>query len=120
MNISTPENLSASLWRRLISCSLLVLVTALIVKLRLSYLQIGPSNSGNPIVELTCWRLGLLLTFQSAPLILATFIYKGYKRKLIRIPLYQTMAILRMPLAVWSGGCLLIALALWPELNGLP
>jgi hypothetical protein len=61
-----------------------------------------------------------MLAYQPAlgiPIGRAYFIFKGYQHKRISIPLYQTMALLRMPLATWAGGCLITAVMLWPELN---
>lgn len=115
MIITTPEQLCSELWRRLLICSLAVLTMAALVTVRLTYTPIGAS--AEKMIEMACWRLSLLLAFQSAPLLWAHFIYKGYKQKRISIPLYQTMALLRMPLATWAGGCLATALILWPELN---
>lgn len=117
MNITTPETLCAELWRRLFLCSLLVFATASVVTLRLNYLAIGPDASPNQLIEMACWRVSLLLAFQSAPLAWAHFIYKGYKQKRVCIPLFQTMTLLRMPLSTWAGGCLMTAVVFWPELN---
>lgn len=117
MNITTPKKLSAELWRRLFLCSLVVLAMTATMTVRLAYLPLGPGVTAGQMIEVACWRISLLLAFQSAPLIWAIFIYKGYKHKLIRIPLYQTMTLLRIPLATWAGGCLMTALFFWPELN---
>lgn len=117
MNITTPEKLSAELWRRLFLCSLVVLAMTATVTVRLAYLPLGPGATAGRMIEVTCWRISLLLAFQSAPLLWALFIYKGYKHKHISIPLYQTMALLRMPVATWAGGCLITAVILWQELN---
>ena len=115
MNISTPEQLCAELWRRLYLCSLAVLAMAAVVTVRLAYIPVGAS--AEQMIEMACWRISLLLAFQSAPLVWAHFIFKGYKYKRISIPLYQTMALLRIPVATWAGGCLITAVILWPELN---
>lgn len=117
MKITTPEQLCSVLWRSLLLCSLAVLAMASFVTIRLAFLPDGPEASTNQMIEMACWRVSLLLAFQSAPLAWAHFIYKGYKHKLICIPLYQTMTLLRMPLATWAGGCLITAVFLWPELN---
>jgi hypothetical protein len=114
MNITTPEQLCSELWRRLFLCGLVVMAMAAVVTVRLAYL---PDTSVEQIIEMACWRICLLLAFHSAPLVWAHFIFKGYKYKRISIPLYQTMALLRMPLATWAGGCLITAVMLWPELN---
>lgn len=117
MKITSPEQLCSVLWRSLLLCSLAVLAMASVVTIRLAFLPVGPETSTNQMIEMACWRVSLLLAFQSAPLVWANFIYKGYKHKLICIPLYQTMTLLRMPLATWAGGCLITAVFFWPELN---
>jgi hypothetical protein len=117
MNISTPEKLCSELWRRLFLCSLVVMAMAAVVTVRLAYLPAGPDATADQMIEMACWRISLLLAFQSAPLVWAQFIFKGYQHKRISIPLYQTMAQIRMPLASWAGGCLITAVILWPELN---
>lgn len=117
MTTMTPEGLGAAFWRHLLPCSLLLLATASIVTLRVAYLDIRPDDNSSQLIEMACWRVGLLLVFQSAPLVWAHFIYKGYKQNLICIPLYQTTALLRMPLAIWAVGCLLTAAVFWPVLN---
>jgi hypothetical protein len=117
MNITTPEQLCSKLWRRLFLCSLVVMAMAAVVTVRLAYLPASPDTSPDQMIEMACWRISLLLAFQSAPLVWAHFIVKGYQRKRISIPLYQTMALLRMPLATWAVGCLITAVMLWPELN---
>lgn len=116
MNITTPEKLCSELWRRLRLCSLVVMAMASVVTARLAYLPNGPTTP-DQLIEMACWRVSLLLAFQSAPLVWAHFILKGYTHKRISIPLYQAMALLRMPLATWAGGCLITAVILWPELN---
>jgi hypothetical protein len=115
MIITTPEQLCSELWRRLLICSLAVLAMAAVVTVRLAYTPAGAS--AEQMIEMACWRISLLLAFQSTPLLWAHFIYKGYTQKRIAIPLYQTMALLRMPIATWAGGCLITALILWPDLN---
>jgi hypothetical protein len=117
MNITTPEKVCSELWKRLFLCSLLVIATASIATLRLVHFANGPSPLPDHLLEMACWRLSLVVAFQSAPLVWAHFIYKGYQHKFIGIPLYQTMALLRMPLATWAGGCLITAVILWPQLN---
>jgi hypothetical protein len=117
MNIMTPERIGVALWRHLLSCSFLVLAAASIVTLRLAYLEIRPNDNSSHLIEMACWRVGLLLVFQSAPLVWAHFIYKGYKQNLICIPLNQTTALLRMPLAIWAVGCFLTAAVFWPVLH---
>lgn len=117
MSIMTPERIGTAIWRHLLSCSLLVLAAASIVTLRVAYLEIRPNDNSSQLIEMACWRVGLLLVFQSAPLLWARFIYKGYKQNLICIPLYQTTALLRMPLAIWAAGCLLTAAVFWPVLH---
>lgn len=115
MNISTPEQLSSELWRRLLICSSSVLAMAAVITVRMTYIPVGAS--ADMMIEMAYWRVSLLLAFQSAPLLWTHFIYKGYTQKRISIPLYQTMSLLRMPLATWAGGCFITALILWPELN---
>lgn len=117
MNITTPEKLYGELWRRLYLCTLIVIVMVAVMTARLAYLPTSSGSSPMQMIELRGWRLGLLLTFQSAPLLWARLVYKGYKRKRISIPLYQTMSLLRVPIATWAGGCLVAAIALWPKLN---
>lgn len=117
MNITTPKKLCSELWRRLFLCSLVVLAIAAVVTVRLAYLPVGPDATAEQMIEMACWRISLLLAFQSAPLLWSYFIVKGYQHKRISIPLYQTMALLKMPLATWAGGCLITAVILWPELN---
>lgn len=115
MNINTPEQLCSELWRRLFLCSLAVLAIAAVVTVRLAYMTYG--LSAEQVIEMACWRISLLLAFQSAPLAWVHIIYKGYKYKRICIPLYQTMRMLRVPLATWAGGCLMTAAVIWPGLN---
>lgn len=117
MNITPQEQLSSKLWRHLFLCGLVVMAMTAVVTVRLTYLPASPDTSPDQMIEMACWRISLLLAFQSAPLVWAHFIVKGYQRKRISIPLYQTMALLRMPLATWTAGCLLIGVILWPELN---
>lgn len=117
MSIMTPEEISVAFWRHLLSCTLLVLAAASVVTLRVAYLEISPDDNSSQLIEMACWRVGLLLVFQSAPLVWIHFIYKGYKQNLICIPLYQTTALLRMPLAIWAAGCLLTAAVFWPVLH---
>jgi hypothetical protein len=117
MNITTPEQLCSELWQRLLLCSLVVLAMAAVATVRLTYLPVGPDASAEQMIEMACWRISLLLAFHSAPLVWARFIFKGYRHKQISIPLYQTMAQLRMPVATWAGGCLVTAVILWPQLN---
>lgn len=114
MNITTPKKLCSELWRRLFLCGLVVMTLATVVTVRLTYL---PDATADQQIEMACWRISLLLAFQSAPLVWAHCIFKGYQHKRISIPLYQTMVLLRMPLATWAGGCLITAVILWPELN---
>ena len=117
MKITNPEQLCSALWRSLLLCSLAVLVIASVVTIRLAFLPLGAEVTTDQMIEMACWRLSMLLAFQSAPLAWADFIYKGYKHKIICIPLYQTMTLLRMPLATWAGGCLITAVVFWPDLN---
>ena len=117
MKITSPEQLCSVLWRSLLLCSLAVMAMASVVTIRLAFLPIDYEASTNQIIEMACWRISLLLAFQSAPLAWTHIIYKGYKHKLICIPLYQTMTQLRIPLATWTGGCLFTAIIYWPELS---
>lgn len=117
MNITSPEKLSSTLWKQLFLCCLVIIAIAVIVIVRLTYLPTATDATASQMIEMTCWRISLLLAFQSAPLVWAHFIFKGYKYKRISIPLYQTMALLRMPLATWTAACLLIGVTLWPDLN---
>lgn len=117
MKITSPEQVCSLLWRSLLLCSLAVLAMASVVTVRLAFLPVGSTVTSDQMIEMACWRVSLLLAFQSAPLAWAHFIYKGYKHKLIDIPLYQTMTLLRMPLATWAGGCLITAVLFWPALT---
>ncbi|EKB9386798.1 TPA: hypothetical protein SMN62_006175 [Pseudomonas aeruginosa] len=120
MNMTTPEQLSAELWKILHLCSLAVLAMASVVTIRLSFLHSDLYATVDQMIEMACWRIGLLLVLQSAPLAWAHLIFHSYKHKRISIPLYQTMALLKMPLATWAGGCLIAAVIFWPELMPLP
>lgn len=118
--MSTMMNLDdvcAEIWKRLVHCTFFVLVAISVAALRLASLASGSSLNKDTLLEMAIWRVGLLLAFQSAPLLWARFIYKSYKHKLISAPLYQTMTLLRIPLAIWAGGCLMTALVLWPVLG---
>ena len=117
MNITTSEQLCSKLWRHLFLCGLVVMTMTAVVTVRLTYLPASPDTSPDQMIEMACWRISLLLAFQSAPLVWAHFIVKGYQCKRFSIPLYQTIALLIMPLATWAGGCLITAVMLWPELN---
>lgn len=120
MNITTPEQLSAELWKILHLCSIAVLAMASVAAIRLSFLHSNLDTTVDQMIEMACWRVGLLLVFQSAPLAWAHLIFHGYKRKRISIPLHQTMTLLKMPLATWAGGCLMAAVIFWPELMPYP
>jgi cell division protein FtsW (lipid II flippase) len=118
--MSTMMNLDdvcAEIWKRLVHCTFFVLLAISVAALRLASLASEPNLNKDIFLEMAIWRLGLLLTFQSAPLLWARFIYKSYKNKLISVPLYQTMILLRIPLTIWAGGCLMTALVLWPVLG---
>ncbi|MWV17058.1 hypothetical protein F3I16_13530 [Pseudomonas sp. L-22-4S-12] len=118
--MSTMMNLDdvcAEIWKRLVHCTAFVLVAISAAALRLTYLATESELNKDTFLEMTIWRLGLLMVFQSAPLLWVRFIYKSYKNKLISAPLYQTMTLLRTPLALWAGGCLMAALVLWPVLG---
>ncbi len=117
MKITSPEQVYSTLWKTFFICSLAVLAIASVVIIRLTLLPASSESTTDQIIEMACWRLSLLLAFQSAPLAWAHFIYNGYKHKLIGIPLYQTMTLLKMPLATWAGGCLIAAVFLWPMLK---
>ncbi|WP_187806573.1 hypothetical protein [Aquipseudomonas alcaligenes] len=118
--MSTMMNLSevyAEIWKRLAHCTFFVLVAISVTAIRLTSISSESGLGKDTLLEMAIWRVGLLLTFQSAPLLWARFIYKSYKNKTISIPPYQTMALLRIPLAIWTSGCLMTALALWPILG---
>lgn len=117
MKITNPEQVYSTLWKTLFICSLAVLAIVSVVIVRFPLLPATPDPTTDQIIEMAFWRLSLLLAFQSAPLAWAHFIYNGYKHKLIGIPLYQTMTLLKMPLATWAGGCLIAAVLLWPMLK---
>ncbi|MDH4653804.1 hypothetical protein [Pseudomonas sp. BN606] len=117
MNTMTPEEVCSAIWKRLLHCNLLVLSAAIAIALRLAYLSVSSNSSEDQPIELALWRIVLLIVFQSAPLVWAHLIYQGYKQKRIPIPLYQTMALLRMPLAIWAGGCLITGIVFWPVLS---
>ncbi|OXM40403.1 hypothetical protein CFY91_09270 [Pseudomonas fluvialis] len=117
MKITSPEQVSSAIWRTLFICSLAVLAITAIVVVRLTSLYVNPMPASEQIVEMAYWRISLLLAFQSAPLVWMHFIYKGYKNELICIPLYQTMTLLKVPLATWVGGCFIAVIFLWPMLK---
>jgi hypothetical protein len=117
LNITSQSQLSFELWNRALRYSAFVAVVIAIAALRLVSLENSSAPLPTYLVELSFWRLFLLLSFHTAPLSWASLIYKGYKQRRISIPLYQTMRLLRMPIAAWSAGCLLAALVLWPQLN---
>lgn len=108
------DEISTVIWKRLVHCTFLVLCVILIAALRLAYLT---DLNKDTHLEMTIWRLGLLFSFQTAPLQWAKYIYKIYKNRKTSAPLYQTMELLRMPLTIWAGGCLITALVLWPILG---
>lgn len=109
------DEISTVIWKRLVHCTFLILCVISIAALRLAYL----TDSNKDIhLEMTIWRIGLLLAFQTAPLQWAKYIYKIYKNRRTSAPLYQTMELLRIPVAIWTGGCLTTALVLWPILGG--
>jgi hypothetical protein len=112
------DDVCAAIWRHLIYCTFLLLSAISIAALRLSQLPSATDPSKESLLEMALWRVGLLLVFQTAPLQWARFIYKSYRYRTTSAPLYQTMALLRMPLAIWTGGCLMAALVLWPVLGG--
>lgn len=119
--MSTPTSLDevcAIIWRQLTYCTILLLLTISIAALRLSQLLSATDQSKESLLEMALWRVGLLVIFQAAPLQWARFIYRSYRYKSTSVPLYQTMALLRTPLAIWTGGCLMAALVLWPILGG--
>ena len=118
MNITTPEALSAAIWKRLLLCCPLVIVVVAIVTIRLTYLATDPTTVPRQLVEMASLRIGLLLTFHSAPTAWIYLIYKIYRQRLITISIYQSIALLRMPLATWTAGCLMAAIFIWPMLNG--
>ncbi|MDH4566607.1 hypothetical protein E8E95_07940 [Pseudomonas sp. BN414] len=117
MNTMTPEEVCSAIWKRLFHCNLVVLSASALVVLRLAYVSVGPDIPEGRAVEMAFWRVALLMAFQSAPLAWAHLIYQGYKQKLISIPLYQTTTLLRMPLAIWAGGCLITGTVFWPVLS---
>jgi alpha-N-acetylglucosamine transferase len=118
MNITTPEALSTAIWKRLLLCCPLVIVVVAIVTLRLPYLAADPTIVSRQLIEMAYLRIGLLLIFHTAPTAWVYLIYKGYRQRLITIPIYQSMALLRMPLATWTAGCLVTAIIMWPMLGG--
>ena len=117
MNRITPERLSRGLWRHVYRCGALVLIAATLLTLRLAALDDKPGTHSEHAVEMALWRVGLLLSFHSAPWCWASMLARGYKRRLIPLPLDKVLLLLRMPVAAWSAGCLLIALMLWPQLS---
>jgi hypothetical protein len=117
MNSIKPTTLSTAVWIRLLVCAPLVLAMGVAAALRSSHLESQSLPESALIVEMACWRIALLMSFHSAPLTWARFIYRGYRNSLIPFPLHQAMTRLRMPLATWTAGCLVIAIALWPALN---
>lgn len=116
--IINADKISAELWKRLVHGTFFALLVICVVALRLAYLTERTDLNKDTYIEMAVWRVVLLLVFQTAPLQWARFIYKSYRNGAISIPLYQTMALLRMPLAIWTGGCLMSALVLWPILGG--
>lgn len=118
MNTTPPAVLSTAIWKHLFLCSLIVIVAVAIVMVRLAYLAMPPTTDLDQLIEMACLRIGLLLTFHTAPIAWGYFIYKSYKQKLIVIPIYQVMLLLRMPLATWTAGCLVAAIIMWPMLSG--
>jgi hypothetical protein len=117
MCLITPETLSQQLWKLVYRCGALVLIAAAMATLRLTALDDGPGSHSEHAVEMAFWRVGLLLSFHSAPWCWASMLCRGYKRRLIPLPLYEVLWLLRMPVATWSAGCLLISLMLWPQLS---
>lgn len=109
------DEISTVIWKRLVHCTFLVLCIISIAALRFAYLK---ESNKDIYLEMAIWRVGLLLVFQTAPLQWAKFIYKTYRSRKTSAPLYQTMELLRIPLAIWTGGCLITALVLWPILGG--
>ena len=118
MNITSPDALSSAIWRHLLLCSPLVISAAAVAALRLSYLAAAPTTDLEQLIEMACLRIGLLLTFHTAPIAWVRLIYKGYRQRHITMSIYQTMALLRMPLATWTAGCLMTAIIMWPKLDG--
>ena len=117
MNFTTTERISQELWKHVYRCGALVLIAAATLTLRLAVLDDSPSSYSEHAVEMALWRVGLLLAFHSAPWCWASMLSRGYKRRLISLPLYAVIGLLRMPIAAWSAGCLLISLMLWPQLS---
>lgn len=116
MNIASA--LSTAIWKRLFLCSFLVIAAAAIATVRLTYLEARPTTDLEQQIAMAWLRLGMLLTFHTAPISWGYLICSSYKRKLIAIPIYQVMLLLRMPLATWTAGCLAVAIFMWPMLGG--
>lgn len=112
-----PDEIYAEFWKRLVNCTFLVLLIILAATLRLAYLTGKTDISKDIYLEMAIWRIGLLLAFQTAPAQWAKFIYTTYKNQATSTPLHQTMQLLRTPLTIWTGGCLITALVFWPVLG---
>jgi len=117
MNIKTPDALSTAIWKRLLLCSPIVVAAATIVTIRLAYLDASPTTNLDQIFEMAFLRIGLLLAFHTAPIAWGYLIFQRHQQKLITIPIYQVMLLLRMPLATWTAGCLVAAIIMWPMLG---
>lgn len=116
--MNTTNALSTAIWNRLFLCSLLVVAAAAIATFRQAHLAASPTTDLEHLIEMACLRIGLLLTFHTAPISWGYLICKSYKQKLISIPTHQVVLLLRMPLATWTAGCLAAAIIMWPMLGG--
>ena len=113
----TSEAVRAALWRQLFYSSQSIVIMASAITLRLGYLGYPPSSSAPQLIEMAIWRIALLMSFQSAPLAWALFLFKGYRHRRLMIPIHESMKLLRLPLATWVTGCLLTSTMMWPILQ---
>lgn len=117
MMYRTSEAVRAAFWRQLLYSSQSIVIMVCAITLRLDYLGYPPSTSAPQLIEIVIWRIALLVSFHTAPLAWALFLFKGYRHRRLMIPLHESMNLLRLPLATWITGCLLTSFVMWPMLQ---